>query len=54
MKVLFGMKMIFLLICLCLFILIEKKLVKKAINLSVQAISFALEKGAAQAMAEYN
>jgi len=36
------------------FSLQEKKLIKKAVNLSVQAISFALEKGTAQAMAEYN
>jgi len=36
------------------FSLPEKKLIKKAINQSVQAISFTLEKGAAQAMAEYN
>jgi len=32
----------------------EKVLIEKAINQSVQAISFALEKGVAQAMAEYN
>lgn len=36
------------------FSLQEKLLIKKAIDLSAQAISFALEKGVAQAMAEYN
>lgn len=36
------------------FSLQEKKLIKKAIDQSVQAISFALEKGIARSMAEYN
>ena len=36
------------------FSLQEKKEIEKSINLSVQAISFILEKGVAHAMAEYN